>query len=141
MKHLKQIFLFCLTLIVISCNSNDEDLELNRSINPPNWIIGTWLDETDPDWAQIGGFQFTNDNFLDIFSDRTTITLNLKEDLKEGLISGIISIDEVLTEEEYEIKILSNRTLVNHFKFSKGTDNQTIIYSLTATRDVILSKQ
>lgn len=141
MKQIQLFFIFSLTLSIVSCSSNDDHIESNNFINPPDWIIGTWLDETDPDWAQIGGFQFTNDNLLDISSDNTTVVTNLKEGLQDGVNAGVISVDEVITSNKYELKILSNGTLTSNYEFSKGTNNQTIIYTLSSTRNVILTKQ
>lgn len=40
----KIILLFSLMLIITSCSSNDEDTY--GIFNPPNWIQGTWKEET-----------------------------------------------------------------------------------------------
>ncbi|WP_298762572.1 hypothetical protein [uncultured Polaribacter sp.] len=125
----------------MSCSSNDDDnLDSVNFINPPKWILGTWLDKSEPAWAQIGGFKFTNDNLFDL-SSNGTITINLKEGLKQGIDAGVISVNENSTSTSYSLEIVSSGAISSSYEFSKGNNNASIVYKLTATRNVILTKQ
>lgn len=135
------LLIFFLSLTTISCSSRDDDInQPNNFINPPDWIIGTWLDETEPVWNQIGGFKFTNDNLISIASNGD-ISSNLKEELKDGVNAGVIKTNEVITNTTYKLEIVSSGTVTNSFEFTKGTNNLSIIYDLSVTQDVILTKQ
>ena len=135
----KVLFLF-VTLLMISCSSDDDSQTTNSFINPPDWIIGTWLDESEPAFSQIGGFQFTHDNLIDLDANGD-VFLNLKEGLQESVDAGAITTNEIITNTVYELKIISNGVETNQYRFTRGTDNTTIVYNMSETYDVVLTKQ
>lgn len=139
MKNITILIITCFSILfTISCSKDDDD-STSSSFNPPNWIIGTWLDKSEPDWSQIGGFKFTNDNILDLNANGDQI-LNYKEGFSIGLNSGTMKIEETSTSNSYRVKIIATGVTVLDYKYSKGS-SETIIYHLTTTLDVFLNKQ
>jgi hypothetical protein len=139
----KLITLSILFLTIISCSSDDDDVaSQNESnfINPPEWIIGTWLDESEPVFDQIGGFQFTTNNLISLSADGNVL-YNLKESLQESVDLSVITTNETITDTYYKLEIVLSGTVTNTFEFTKGTGDTTIIYDLSVTFDVILTKQ
>jgi len=137
-KITKTILIIGLFLLTISCAKDDDNDSSSSSFNPPSWIIGTWLDKSEPEWAQAGGFKFTNDNIIDLSADGVEI-LNYKEGLKESIEIGITTINETITSNSYEIKITTNGLTYLIYKFNKG-DATTIIYELMPSHTVVLTK-
>lgn len=134
------LFLISYLLLTNSCSKDDDQsLTNNKSINPPEWIHGTWLDKSEPTWAQVGGFKFTNDNIVDLNADGNE-NLSYKEGLESGIKNGSISIEETITNDIYEFKVISFGLTSSILHFDKGSSN-TIIYDLNETYDVILTKQ
>lgn len=131
------ILLFTLMLL-FSC-SNDDDNTSNSFINPPSWIHGTWLDESEPEWSQDGGFQFTNDNLLLVNTDGQ-VDINLKEGLQDGVNTGSITTEEIISDTEYNLAIISNGSTNVSYSFKKDTET-TIIYELSSIYNVTLTKQ
>ena len=134
LKHFILIMVICLS----ACSKEDE--VNNNFINPPDWIIGTWVDESEPIWAQKGGFTFTNDNLITLLSTGDA-HLNLKESLQDSFDAGLIKINEDISETKYSLEIISNGTLFNSYKFSIGSNELSIIYHLAITTDIVLTKQ
>lgn len=139
MKTLKAFLIILLAGSVFSC-SKEDDNESANFINPPNWIIGTWLDESEPTFSQIGGFQFTDDNLISISANGDVI-IDLKEGLREGVDVGVIKTNEVITNSNYELEIITSGTVTNSYKFTRDIDASSIIYDLSVTYDVLLTKQ
>ncbi len=136
-KITKTLLIIGVFLLSISCSNNDDDDELAvSSFNPPSWIIGTWLDKTEPEWAQVGGYKFTSDNIIDLNADGVEI-LNYKEGLQMGIDSGLTTIEEIITSNSYEIRIKTGGVTNPILKFRKGATN-TIIFE---TIDIVLTKQ
>jgi len=137
-KITKTILIIALFLLTISC-SKDDDSDSSSSFNPPSWIIGTWLDKSEPEWAQAGGFKFTNDNIINLNADGVEI-LNYKDGYQSTIEIGLTTINETITSNSYEIKITTNGLTNPIYKFNKG-DATTIVYQLTSSIDVVLTKQ
>ncbi|WP_144439127.1 hypothetical protein [Lutibacter profundi] len=136
-KITKTLLIIGVLLLTFSC-SKDDDSSLS-SFNPPSWIIGTWLDKTEPEWTQVGGFKFTNDNIIDLNAEGVEI-LNYKVGLQSAIDIGITTIEEIITSNSYEIRITTNGLTNLIYKFSKGATN-TIVYKLTPSIEIILTKQ
>ena len=50
---MKNVLLFLTAILILSCssdNSDEEDLFVEVNLSPPEWIIGTWLDESNFGW-------------------------------------------------------------------------------------------
>lgn len=124
----------------MSCSSDDDVNQNSNYINPPDWIIGTWLDESEPAWAQSGGFQFTNNNLISLLPNGE-VNLNLREGLQDGFDAGITTTNEIISETSYKLEIITNGNVTIQYKFTKGEDNNAIIYHLSEIFDVVLSKQ
>ena len=104
MKYLKTTIKALLILIVsISCSSDDDsNTEVSSSINPPDWILGSWsLDNV----VSNSGFSFKEDDFCSIFSNAETCfreqvnnagSVNLKSDIIEDATADNYSITIVL---------------------------------------------
>lgn len=141
---MKKVTFFLVIILVtstISCSKdNDNSNKSNNFINPPDWIIGTWLDESEPTFSQIGGFQFTDDNLISISANGDVI-IDLKEGLREGVDVGVIKTNEVITNSNYELEIITSGTVTNSYKFTRDIDASSIIYDLSVTYDVLLAKQ
>lgn len=137
---MKKILFALLMFLIISCSGDDNDDQNASFINPPNWIIGTWQDETLPEIGRIGGFTFANDNLISLTSSGETL-INLKEGLQEGIDAGVISTNEIITDTVYELEIITTGAVTNQFMFTRGTDSETIIYDLSELFDVPLTRQ
>ena len=127
-----------LVLLITSCSKDDDSNSLS-SFNPPNWIIGTWLEENDSEWSQIGGFKFTNNSIIDLDVDGSEI-INYGESLQTGLKAGIIKIEEIITDETYQVKVSTSGVTTINYKYFKGSSN-TIIYELNSIYNIVLTKQ
>ena len=75
MKLLK-ITSIALLFLIVSCSKSDDDNVSASSINPPDWIIGTWMNSFD-----IGGFRFSED---DVILVTTSSETSWKELVKIG---------------------------------------------------------
>lgn len=140
MKKIQLIVLFTISILLFSCNKDDNDTNLTSSgFNPPSWIIGSWLEESDSTWAGIGGFKFTKNNIVDLDVDGSEI-LNYGESIKAGLAAGIIKIEEIKTDDTYNVKVITSGVSTLDYKFNKGTSN-TIFYELNSIYTTELTKQ
>jgi len=126
-------------VLLVSCGSDETKKESNKFMKPPSWIIGTWQDLSDPDWSRVGGFQFISDNMIDLNVDGSTIT-NLKNGLQAGVDNGSIVINENSSSTAYSVEIVSNGTVTNSYKFTKGSNN-TIVYKLTSAINIVMTKE
>ncbi len=138
---MKKIFFILLSVsLVLSCSSDDDESSSPSSfINPPDWILGTWQDMSDPEWARSGGFQFTNDNLIDLNTDGDVV-INLKEGLQDGIDNDVISVNEDISSTDYLLEVISSGVVTSSYEFSKNSDN-SITYKLSTTIDVELTKQ
>lgn len=135
MKNVKILIIGIFLIISSNSCSKEDDTIDNNSINPPSWIIGSWLDKSEPTWAQIGGFKFTNVNLIELSAENTEI-LNYKESFKTGLMN----ISETSNTNSYSIKIESQGVTVIDYYFEKSSSSE-IIYDLNSSYNVILTKQ
>ena len=122
-------FLFVLTFISIltlSCSNDDDEsiVKTQTSINPPSWIIGTWLlfgEETK---------KFTIDDLILIQDNVQTSQKGLINQFqKAGQNPSVI---EKITDIEYELVINYNSSQQITFRFKK-TDNNNIIEYIDST--------
>ncbi len=138
---MKKIFFILLSVtLVLSCSSDDDESSNSSNfINPPDWILGTWQDVSDPEWSRSGGFQFTNDNLLELNTDGD-VFLNLKESLQNGIDNDVITTNEEISSTNYVLEIISHGSVDISYEFSKNSDN-SITQKITTTISVELTKQ
>lgn len=114
-------FIFLISLSISSCSSdNDNSTNNNSSINPPDWIIGTWLLENS---SVDSGFKFTDNDICLI--NITTQACN-KETLELYENTEIYTnVDEVISNDFYSIEITISSS-VNSYEFEKVSDTEII---------------
>jgi len=118
MKKTKLIYILIIALISVSCSSDDDSInDSENSINPPNWIQGTWTVELDGIDSGIG-FIFANDDFCSKNGSTTNCWKGIVE-LNQGT-----TIDEEIDDENYIITINSLNTISNTFHFTKISENE-----------------
>jgi len=109
--------LLILTLVLLaSCSSDNEDSNSNNnSINPPDWIQGSWFQEDNGTIDKNNGYTFKKNDFcLNVFNTQTCFGANYSIGTQ---VNAIIKIEEVKNDIEYKISIIQNNsTLVYHFK-------------------------
>lgn len=117
-KNLLVIMLF-LSSLLISCSG---DLETSQ-INPPLWIIGSWIEDKSSD-PEIFEFQinniikFTTDT--DVEPTTKTQKLNFSEALENGVI---IDFTENSLSEKYEISFkIAGDSVINKFCYTKTSN-------------------
>jgi hypothetical protein len=122
MKKRNLIYIFIIALLSISCSSDDDSSNSNtNSINPPQWIQGTWLIELDE--GIFGpGFRFTQDDFCTINGQQTNCWKGLVE-LNQGT-----TIEETIEGENYIITLnsLNVTSTTIHFRKYSETEIQVI---------------
>ena len=118
MKKTKLIYILIIALISVSCSSDDDSDETStNSINPPEWIQGTWLIELDE--GIFGpGFRFTQDDFCTINSQQTNCWKGIVE-LNQGN-----TIEETIEAEDYIITLNSLNVTSTTFHFRKYSDTE-----------------
>ncbi|MFB9057125.1 hypothetical protein ACFFU9_10260 [Mariniflexile ostreae] len=115
-----------ITFSLTSCSSSDDDSGNNgSSINPPNWIQGTWLGEVDGINSGLG-FKFTSDDFCSVVGSQTSC---FKEPVNQS--QGLITVDEQIDNENYIISINNNNTITNTFHFRKYSETEIEVVQST----------
>lgn len=116
------IIAFSLTACSSSDNNSDNN---NSSINPPNWIQGTWLGEIDGINSGIG-FKFTSEDFCTVLGSQTSCFM---EPVKQS--QGLITVNEQIDNENYVISINSNNTITTTFHFRKYSETEIQVVQST----------
>lgn len=112
--------IFAITFLFSSCSSSDDDNSGNNnsSINPPNWIQGTWLLENS---SVNSGFKFTTDDLCLI--SFTSQACN-KETLELYDNTEIYTnVSEEITNDYYSVEITVSSS-VNSYQFEKISDTE-----------------
>jgi hypothetical protein len=118
MKKTHLIYILIIALISISCSSDDDSDETStNSINPPEWIQGTWTLELGGMDSGMG-FKFTSDDFCSINSSLTSCWKEVVE-INQGT-----TVEEEIDDENYIITINSLNTISNTFHFTKISENE-----------------
>lgn len=143
-KHL----LILTFLTFISCSSDDSNEESNNdlevNLNPPDWIIGTWYDETitDSDF----GWKFTENNAIWIIQGKED--RDIKNLLQRELNNWdyLTTQDDVLRENQTEnyyfvTEILHAPRREFTYRFSRLSENQIQWVNAPANEEVIMTKQ
>ena len=133
----KSIYLILLFIAQLSTSCSKDENNTNF-INPPDWIIGTWMDISN----ESGGFRFTSDNIYDL-NPNGDVFMNLKEGLQEYVNTGKYIVDEYITDTNYTFKVTLSGTTAIEYEFIKN-DGNTIIYvtsDFTDRYNIILTKE
>jgi hypothetical protein len=121
------IFVLC-SFLLFSCSGDDDKGNNSQSsINPPDWIQGTWL------YNQVG-FRFTSDDFCAL---QNNIASCNKEILKQTSDAGAYTnVEEVKTDSEYKLTMtFSSQSVTYHFyKVSNNKIRWTAIDNVEYTK-------
>lgn len=107
-----------LAIVMISCSSDsNNNSTVSVKINPPGWIQGTWLDE-----SQTVGFKFTN-------NDMITINFNTEQSQRELLQLGAdsgqtVSASDESTSNYYSLVLNFPAGQTVTYSFNKLSDNE-----------------
>ena len=106
-------------LFIFSCSSSDDSGNQNQSsINPPNWIQGSWLLQ---DGTINSGFRFSSDDFcLILVTGQNCFKESVRLTKNSG---GLTNVKEIVTNNSYSIEI----TLISQiltYEFKKVSDAQ-----------------
>ncbi len=111
----KSLTIIFVLLFFSTCKKNNTN---TNSINPPNWIIGRWIDNVNGNT----GFEFKSDNFCAISSYQTTCYKTLVE-------QNNVEVNEYITNNSYKIKFDVNiGTQITSYEFEKIANNEIIYY-------------
>ena len=113
----KTLLLLILTVFLTACSSDDDGgSSSNSSINPPEWIQGTWLTIYSNDPLIAGpGYRFLSNDFC--YVNGSTVTCQA-----EIIELGGLNVEEIITDTEYELKIGStSSTTFNFIKINDTT--------------------
>lgn len=127
----KLIALICIVTL-FSCTKEDDN-STNNVVNPPNWIIGTWLSK-ETTIATPNGFRFTNDNITSV---------KVARDGSVGVVYAVNTDSFKKSVELGNIKVEENST-DNTYNFRAYTEGGTDAINLKFTKKsskVILSKE
>ncbi|TYB73033.1 hypothetical protein ES677_05240 [Bizionia gelidisalsuginis] len=117
MKKTNLFYILITTILCVSCSSDDDSSNTNAdSINPPNWIHGTWSGSTNTQ----SGFKFTPDDFITIVINTET---SWKEQIKFTNNADVnTNVNETINENEYKIDITVRSNTISYY-FEKKSDN------------------
>lgn len=106
-------------ILFLGCASSDDSSSSNLStINPPDWIEGTWLLE-EPN--QASGFRFADDDFCSVvLSAQNCFKESIRLTENAGSANNVV---EVVADDSYSIEItMASQTVT--YKFKKLSDTQ-----------------
>lgn len=126
-KTILFILLICLSLNFFSCSNNDDENDTTNGscINPPEWLIGTWI-HYDGD-VEENKYIISENNIIEFTYD---ISRDLRETYCDKEFAGITT-EQTFEDDYYLFKwiLTSNGTTVpNDFYFFK-VDSNTMNYS------------
>lgn len=142
MKKVVSLYILIFSLICINC-SDDDSNTTDVSINPPEFIYGTWISQDS--WFG-GGFKFTSDDFCSLSTN--PMNDNIAEDcFKEDIEMGFIKeVEEEATSSGYKINLMNvndNGIPTYRYRFDKKSETEIIVKRIDDGRSVnyLLIKQ
>lgn len=131
---MRKIFLVLLTVLCLSCTKDDDSSNSAISINPPEWMHGTWAWTGFEDDGPI--FRITSNDVIYVVN---TSELSYKGQLEGMAKSGAeVSVDEVITEDTYEVTFDMSQGYKVTYSFTK-LDGDTVLWTNTGM-DMELTK-
>ena len=133
----KNLFLFLIATIMLSCSSN-EDMGGNSSsaYNPPSWIQGTWGFKETGTSPEIRNYRFTSDNVCQLLG--STTSLCWKESIQQA--PNVYSGSDKSTSTAYEASFIGGKGVVTvTLKFEKISATQ-IKWVNIGGMDIVLDK-
>ncbi|MBI6121179.1 hypothetical protein [Salegentibacter maritimus] len=115
----KIIYLFLFPLIVLSCSSDNDEINAS-SINPPEWIQGTWLVQGST--TGDNGVRFTSNDLILIQVFTETSQRELIENSRE--LGQEIEVIENISEEHYSLHLDFNNAPTVNLRFSKLSSSE-----------------
>jgi hypothetical protein len=114
---MKYLFLVSLLVISLSCkeDTQDPDPQPKNAINPPAWIVGTWVDV-----GQVNEWTFTTSNAV---YDGGFVTLDFKEIAKSATVK------ETSSGTKYTIELI-DPSATSKYIF-ESTSATTLNYTVT----------
>lgn len=119
----KQFILLLITVLMLSCSSNDEKTSQNsNSLNPPDWIKGTWAEK----WGSPGEYTY-NPFFNFKNNDFCTLSGNMEICIMQSLGSASgFKVTETKTDTDYKFSFTS-QGITTSYHFIK-ISNTKILY-------------
>lgn len=116
---MKKFYLIFLTLLCISCSKDDEPSNSAIAINPPAWVQGNWAYADFEDEGPI--FKITSNDVIFVVN---TTEMSYKGQLEGLAESGAeVTVDEVISEDKYEVTFDLSQGVTQSFFFIKIDDN------------------
>ncbi len=114
-----------LVFLIFSSCSKDDDVSGNKGfLNPPSWIIGTWVKKTNSSIVTITGYRFTKDNMITLIKTKNGLEQlqDFKKGFKNSVDIGVSEIKETIKDNYYKFEI-SSGGVTNSWYFTKTSDN------------------
>lgn len=118
----KLIFLLSLVLLVGCSTDSIDSRESSASLNPPSWIIGTYLLENGGTTVNYG-FTFTTNDII-------IISLTSQNSLVSTFTEGTI-VNEVVEDAYYEVRVMYPNGTDALYAFEKLNETQILSNSTT----------
>lgn len=95
----KYLILLLITVLVVSCSSSNDDVSQNsNTLNPPDWIKGTWAYKSGSpgEYTYTPIYNFKNNDFCSIIGNTEFCTMQ-----SQGSMS-VIKVTETKTDTDYK---------------------------------------
>lgn len=134
---MKKVFLLFSLFLMLSCSNSDDNNNLSNSdFNPPNWIQGTWTQESEIG-LDGGTFTFTSNDFcLSTSGVDQQCQRELIEQLRQSGVNP--SVIEYITDDAYTIEINYGLGQSSIYSFEKLSSNSI---EWTAVPGAVFTKQ
>jgi hypothetical protein len=123
--------LLIITLMTLSCSSDSGNDSANNKFNPPNWIQGTWQDNT------AFGFKFTSNNVCQLISTNQSCFKEMIDSYNASIPNSATVEEETISDTEYKFSYsVSGVTQYYHFvklsntsiEFNQSSGNNPIYF-------------
>lgn len=134
---MKKFYLLLLvSILTLSCSKDDDDTNTADSINPPDWIHGTWKGEG-AGGTSVSGLKFTVDDMILL----GTAEFSHKNQMKDFRQQGVeVTVTENISPQQYDLKINYPMGTSINYSFNK-VDGNTITWKSGGFPEIELQKQ